>query len=144
MSVSAHIDILLSSEKQATATVIVPLLFQAGWNSERPGEFEVRPMGDIDEFDWEFSTMSKQGFLDFASEKERAGEAVGVSLVFAATGTGGTFTFAGRRLSVSILNNRRIDPTTDLTDFQWYVHRIVPALNTGGAWIDSVETSHIR
>ncbi len=129
MSISASLNISLASRgNQALSSVkIIESLSNNGWNLINNGKICYLPIGDQDDFDWQESQISKSDFLEVVKRKEQAGEIVGVVINWGNTNVGGDLLIhQDYKLTFSITVNRKSLEDSDLTDFNWYLGKILP------------------
>ena len=136
MSISATINIHLIKRKiQCTSTLdVIKGLVNSGWSLTHDKYTSYLPLGDKDDFDWQ-----SEENMDFASitrlilAKKASGELVGLILTWKATGIGGVFLFrSDESFSMGISINRQkivLKNNYVITDFQWYLERLLPPLN---------------
>jgi hypothetical protein len=126
------------------------LLMAYGWAI---GEsIEYRPLGDIDDFDFEWKLREEwPEVLDILREKEARGEPVTLGLYWQGTEIHGTFTVDPYpalpqyvKLWASWNQDRQLLPGCSwFTDYSWYLSRVLPPLLNAGVVIDAVECRDI-
>jgi hypothetical protein len=136
MSVSASIVIALT--ESIPAVEIIRKLTIFGWNlTNEYGYVNYLPIGDKDNFDWQAErTMSFEALTKILNAKEQACEIVGVILTWKDTNIGGTFLFQPKKsletFSMHISIERQkilLSDGYEITDFQWYLSKLLPPLN---------------
>ncbi len=138
MSVSASIDISLSEENIDPVTIFRYLL-NHNWRIEDNGNKVFLPLNDDDMFDWQSRTDIKDyEVFDILSRKNNIKETLGVSLSWLDTNVGGEFLIAqDLTVSISLTNNRQIN-SYGITDFDWYLSKIIPVLTSEKICIESI------
>jgi hypothetical protein len=136
MSVDASIRISLvgSKTKSIPALDIIDVLEHAGWSLAHDGYTSYLPLGDIDDFDWQSEqNMDQQKFRNIISSKELANELIAVILTWQTSDIGFVFLYhQNKSISISITIERQKITLNDnyaITDFQWYLEKILPPLN---------------
>ncbi|MNK75985.1 hypothetical protein D3C87_955400 [compost metagenome] len=89
------------------------------------------PLGDIDEYNWTKDPIDWSTLISIIKTKENQNEHIGIDLTWRETGIGGQFLFWSKgNLSINLnINRKKIDGCQfDITDFSWYLDKIVPAL----------------
>jgi hypothetical protein len=136
MSILANITIHLKKMKSEPISVlnIIDTLLSTGWTIDDGGKVSYLPLGDNDEFDWKIrENISTKEFKEIVRKKEMAGEFIGIIMTLKDTTIGGTFLFRlDQAISFNLDINRReiaIGNSYSITDFQWYLEKILPPLN---------------
>ena len=137
MSVFATIEIQLIEENNINNSIldVINNLIQFGWLVYHGNYVSYLPIGDQDNYHWQDAKN-----MDFAVlqkiiiEKEVKNEPIGLIMRWQDTEIGGAFLFHSMyKLSVTLNINRQkissLQPS-DITDFQWYLERIIPALTS--------------
>lgn len=146
MSVSASIDIKLSAPNLQQVDVL-RLLLKQGWVIYDNGYKSFLPINDKGMFNWQWVPISQ--FIDadlFAILfiKQIFQELIGVSLSWKDTDIGGEFLISDDlTLCISLTNNRRIN-TYGLTDFDWYLSRIIPAIDRDEIFIEDISFTELN
>ena len=145
MSVSASIDIELSAPNLQQVDVL-RLLLKQGWVIYDNGYKSFLPINDKGMFNWQWVPISQFTDADlFAilSIKQSFQELIGVSLSWKDTDIGGEFLISDDlTLCISLSNNRRIN-TYGLTDFDWYLSRIIPAIYIDEVFIEDISFTEV-
>ncbi|WP_201586081.1 hypothetical protein [Psychrobacter jeotgali] len=141
MSVSASIDISLSEENIDPVTVFRYLL-NHGWRIEDNGNKVFLPLHDDDMFDWQSSTdIEDCEIFNILIRKNNFKETLGVSLSWLDTNVGGEFLIdQDLMISISLSNNRQIN-SYGMTDFDWYLSKIIPVFKKEKINIESIDFS---
>ncbi|MFC1894870.1 hypothetical protein ACFLYH_02880 [Candidatus Dependentiae bacterium] len=138
MSVSASIDIILSEygKDNQYAIEIIKVLMEFGWVLSHDGYVGYLPLGDKDDFDWQEKEISIERLTGILKSKQDAGEIVGITMSWKDTEIGGDFLFWPKdnlhTFSMNMDGNRRIiklDSDYEVTDFQWYLPKLLLPLN---------------
>ena len=139
MSISASIDLHLTGIKhnQKSSIEIIDILIASGWTLVHDGYVTYLPIGDKDSFNWKSTLgMEHQDIEDLMDAKRKANEIIGVTMTWKDTQRGGSFLFwpEGTYETLS-LNLHAFRPTKkiaknyEVTDFQWYLEKLLPPLN---------------
>ncbi len=136
MSVSASIVVALT--KTISPVEVIKILTGFGWNLiNEEGYINYLPIGDKDNFAWQAEkNMSFDTLAKILNAKEKADEIIGVILTWKDTNIGGTFLFQPKgsldtfSMHISIERQKAlIAEEYDITDFQWYLSKLLPPLN---------------
>ncbi|WP_160117930.1 hypothetical protein, partial [Lacrimispora sphenoides] len=85
---------------------------------------------DDDDFDWQENQINKDAFAEIVEQKEQAGEIIGVGLTWGNTDIGVILLiYTNYQLSFSLTINRK-KLQSNITDFNWYLEKILPCLET--------------
>ena len=145
MSVSASIDIELSAPNLQQVDVL-RLLLKQGWVIYDNGCKSFLPINDKDMFNWHrvpTSQITDADLFAILSIKQSFQELIGVSLSWKDTDIGGEFLISDDlTLCISLSNNRRIN-TYGLTDFDWYLSRIIPAIDIDEVFIEDISFTEV-
>ena len=138
MSMSVSIDICLNEEgeKRISAIEIIQILVDFGWTLSHNGCVGYLPLGDKDDYNWLEEKMSITTLVDILKAKQDADEIIGVSMSWKNTEIGGSFLFWPKdnlhTFSMNLDGNRkkiRLDSNYEITDFQWYLSKLLVPLN---------------
>lgn len=136
MSVSASIDITLT--ENISSIEIIKILINFGWNlTNENGYVGYLPLGDKENFNWQSERhMSFEALIKILNAKEQASEAAGIILYWKDTDIGGSFLFWPKNkfetFAMGLDGNRQktfIADGYEITDFQWYLSKLLPPLN---------------
>ncbi len=132
MSLSATIDIHFALPVQAVQ--VVQLFDQHGWTwRDTAGQVFYLPLHDVDEYSWQLQPFTDEDLFSLIGLKQQAGEVVGLSMYWQDSGVGADFVFfAPDQLSLHLMINRQQLPNSRMTDFSWYLPRILPVLDAAG------------
>lgn len=146
MSISASIDFnFYSSSVEITPLLLINILISNGWSLLDCGGKSYLPIGDIDDFDWQYSkSITDNEIMEICTIKFNNQETIGLVLSWLDNNIGGEFFFyPNGNLSFSLSMERMENKLTGLTDFNWYLEKIVPALIKNSINIESVKCYHI-
>lgn len=138
MSVYASIDIHLSKivGKPRSSVEIIQALKDFGWGFSNSKYIAYLPLGDKDEFDWQEKEVSFEKVINMFKEKEEAHEIIGVLMTWKDTYIGGEFLFwpddRYETFTIHLSSNRQtiiLYDDYEITDFQYYLQKILPSLN---------------
>ncbi len=147
MSTDASIDITLTrtDKKNISAMTIIKKLLTHSWTLNDYGKVSYLPIGDNENYSWEQNDIDVKSILKILEEKERLGEVIGINMTWKETNIGGSFLlWNDGTLSINLNINRQIisnDYGYQITDVNWYLTRLLPALNQDGMVIEYFEYS---
>lgn len=138
MSISASLDIKLFG-KNINPVDIFKHLINYGWKIEDNGKKVFLPVHDNSMFNWQSeSEIEDFEIINILNKKNSIGEILGISLSWLNTNIGGEFLInQDLHIIVSLSNNRQIN-NYEMTDFDWYLSKIIPILRTEKIYIESV------
>ena len=141
MSVSSSIDIQTTSSDRSIALFSIKALKEFGWMLNHNGAVFYLPLEDDDEFNWTSANMSDTDLNNILIQKDRLGELIGIAMTWHNTDIGGEFLFrASGLISINLSINRKLTGS-NLTDVNWYLEKIIPALHRGNIQIESISFS---
>lgn len=132
MSISASIDVKLKEREGniVSPMLIIKKLLHYGWTFNDSGRVSYLPLGDSDNYDWQFENIDTQSLIAILDEKEKKGEVIGVSMTWKETNIGGSFLFfKNGEVSISLIINRKLLDNMRHTDVSWYLKRLLPVFN---------------
>lgn len=144
MSISASIDIKLAklNNNIVSPMEIIRSLLHYGWTFNDNGQVMYLLIGDKDTFDWKIDTTNQESLLKLLTEKENRGEIVGVVITWSNTGIGGTLLFFEKSsITINLTINRKTIKAAEeieITDVNWYLTKLVPALKHNNHIIESI------
>ena len=133
MSKSVSIDI--SFDKEISVVHVIKTLKKAGWKLTDPeGKSMFLPLGDDGLFDWQIEVIKERTLLSLIKKKERNHENTGIIMYFESglmnpVGIS-ILMFSPQKILCSLGIYRRVIEGTTLTDFNWYVSRLIPILSS--------------
>ena len=138
MSISASLNIKLFG-KSINPVDVFKHLINHGWTIEDNGNKVFLPVHDNNIFNWQSeSEIADFEILNILNKKNSIGEILGVSLSWLNTNIGGEFLIdQDLHIIVSLSNNRQIN-SYEMTDFDWYLSKIIPILKAEKIYIESV------
>lgn len=138
MSVSATLDIELF-EGNIDSVEIIECLLKNGWRIEDNGNKVYLPINDDGMFNWQSEDIiTDYEVIEILRKKNSINEVLGVSLSWLDTNIGGEFLVRqDLSISMSLSNNRQLN-SYGVTDFDWYLSKIVPILNKRELNIESI------
>ncbi|GMA97769.1 hypothetical protein [Pelosinus sp. IPA-1] len=140
MSISASIDIKLAFRDSQTISkvALIQSLLDFGWTFKDCGNMTYLPIGDEDKFDWKTENISVESLMVLLNEKEKRDEQIGVAMTWKDSGIGGdVLLMKNGEISVSLTINRRVIIDSDITDVNWYLVKLLPALNDNNLIVES-------
>lgn len=135
MSVNASIEIKFYEIKPID---IVVLLLKAGWVFNDNGLQSYIPVGDEDEWDWKWEELTDEQMLFILKTKQDLNEIIGVGITWSDSNVGGELLLTQNSLIFSLSNNRLIGDSS-VTDFNWYLDKIVNVLKLNKIKISSIK-----
>lgn len=142
MSISASIDIQLSNER-ITPIDIVSILINNGWTINDNGEKVFLPLNDDGMYDWHSERdITDNEVINILKLKDKAKESLGISLTWLDTNIGGEFVINHDLLiTITLSNNRQVNGYS-VTDFDWYLSKLVPLFQKENIYIELISFSH--
>ncbi len=140
MSVSAGIKVRLIQCKKGTeifSIEVVKILNTAGWTLFRSGKASYLPLGDTEFLDYRYGeAIEYEQLVSIIEKKEQLGELVAIDLFWKDTFIGGTFRFdpdsCYSEIRINVSSDRQIiqlNENYSITNFQWYLEKLLPPLN---------------
>ena len=139
MSVTALISVSLSREKKINipGSIILPTLITAGWSIfTTNGMIGHLPAEINNDYEWKYTPLNLESVIDIFKEKESRKETTGIRLFWQNSSIGGRFSFFYNDTTCTFLTSIDSDrqlvalaPDYTITDFQWYLKKILPPLN---------------
>lgn len=132
MTIQASIEINFSTFHQDhVITKLIQMLLDGGWTFNNEGNASYLPIGHNGISDWiTDADISHDELMEILQEKDYRNEPVGIVLTWSNTNIGGAFIFKpNEKLSISLILNRKIMQRLDnieITDFNWYLTRLLP------------------
>lgn len=112
---------------------ILKIFQQIGWDIyNMEGKVEYLPVGDVDEYDWQYEEISRNKLYEIISEKRARKEQIGVNLFYRNSAIGiSLLADATDEILLSLSINRKIIKEKH-TDMIWYLENIIYSfLNIG-------------
>ena len=139
MSISASIDITLKdlNNTRCLAVEVIQILMNCEWNLHHNGDISYQPIGTKKIVTWEHRAITFEDLTKILKIKEDAHEINGVIITWKDTDIGGDLLFWPKKISCKTLslNFNAFRPTIklqenyEITDFQWYLEKLLPPLN---------------
>ena len=141
MSTTATLDLRIALTNSSVATSkIIPALRGAGWSFDDNGLSSYLPIGDDNDFSWKREMVQENVLMDILRRKELLRESLGVVMTWNDSGIGGEFLFhIDGTVSFSLSINRKKLGGNRITDVNWYLERILPALLENSISVESFE-----
>lgn len=79
MNPTCGVDIVLQSSEHTRLDILL-LLIRSGWSATGWGAITYRPLGDIDDFDWQSLPAAWPEVLAILEQKQAAGEPLSLEL----------------------------------------------------------------
>ncbi len=152
MSVSASFDlrVVRSSGKELASQIeIIKALANYGWSFFRGEYVCYLPYGDNDNFNWTAEIISFESFLKILEQKEKRSELIGVSMTWKNSNIDGELLIWGAEearknkihtpISFNMAANRKrfiSQNNYEITDVNWYMEKLLPALNQNGMYVE--------
>ncbi len=150
-SASIALRIIDRSTKSPLSPIrTLQMLVDYGWNLlGADNSVLYLPVGDDDMFDWTCGNMSMKSLMELLTEKELAGELVGVYMSWRDMGIGGDVLLWQESnmiqknvlvsMSLCIDASRKTlihESGLEITDVSWYLTRLLPAFNQGDTYVE--------
>jgi hypothetical protein len=139
---SRTVGIHVTFEESRPILEVMDALLRSGWGFAEGGAVGYLPLGDQGMFDWQDAPLERwpevRGVLE---QKVVRGELLGIQLLWAGTEIGATFLlYPDSSITVSLKANRtRLEGCEPVTDFSWFLSRVLRPLVAAGNVIASVE-----
>ncbi|MBY0013288.1 hypothetical protein [Paenibacillus typhae] len=148
MSISAWIDIHLSSSANFSATDLIRQFAKEGWDyADHNGEVTFLPLGDGDNFNWQSEVMDSAHIMNIIEMKQAQGEIVGIQLLRRDSEIGcDMLMFNTNQIGFNLSIARKSIETQgdiDMTDFSWYLERILPVFKNAGLRVERVQCEQL-
>ena len=143
MAVTASIDFRVYP-RTISLIDILSILSSYGWNFSDNGHQVYLPINDNDEWNWKSEKLNNGELFDIFHIKSKLSEPIGVAISWQETNIGGQLLlFPNGEISV-LLNNNRLINSYGVTDFDWYLNKIVPVFREHNIVIEKLSfTEHI-
>lgn len=144
MSVLASIDLVLCHHDHALSNFeIIEFLYANHWNFNDNGHKTYVPLGK-DTGDFESNYLSDQAIFDILKQKQRLNENLSIVMTWKDSNIG--FIFLGQsNLKVTLLLNVSRQITEyQVTDFNWYLEKVIPYFQQNGLSIIQLVCDEIR
>lgn len=143
MSVSASIRVQLErkNNKKISAIQLINTFITGKWRLQDKGKISYLPLGDDDDFDWQYNEISVEELIDIVDKKEACGEIIGLVMLWDTTDVGVQLIIRSElELSFSVSINRKVIHSLNngsVTDINWYVERIIRLLKGSDYIVES-------
>ncbi|MDS0526552.1 hypothetical protein NNC19_12745 [Clostridium sp. SHJSY1] len=143
MSISASIDVKLArnNNEKISAKKLISILISDKWRLQDNGKISYLPLGDDDDFDWQYDEISINELMDIVDKKEERREVIGLIMLWDTTEIGVNLLIHSElELSFSCSINRKKLNNLDnrsITDVNWYVEKIIPLLQKNNYIVES-------
>ena len=145
MSRSGDIELTINSNSNdINALDLLQCFYKDGWSISYDGVISFLPLGDVD-YNWTIVSEIKENEVNsILRSKIAADELIGVSLVHKESIRGFLVLFSASfsEIIFSADINRKEIEGTDVTDFSWYLKRIIPVCMHAGLSIEFIDCSH--
>ncbi|WP_342565754.1 hypothetical protein NST84_11785 [Paenibacillus sp. FSL R7-0345] len=146
MSISAWIDIHLSEQSSTnlSAQDLIKQFVKEGWDYvNHNGEVTFLPLGDGDHFNWQSEVMNSACILNIIELKQAQQEIVGIQLLRRDSDIGcDMLLFNANHIGFSLSIARKSvenQGEIDMTDFSWYLERVLPVFKYAGLQVERVQ-----
>ncbi len=136
MSVSASIEIEFVG---IDIIKTIQSLLNNGWTFDDNGHKSYLPIGDNDEWDWSWDLLTNEQLLNILKKKLELGEVIGVGITWSDTERGGELIFENDKSLILNLSNNRLVGESSITDFDWYLRKIINVFDQ-----DKIEVQSIK
>lgn len=143
MSVSASISVQLErrNNKKIFATQLIQAFIIGKWRIQDRGKILYLPLGDDDNFAWQYNEITIDELLDIVDKKESCREIIGLLMLWDRTDIGVHLLIHSElQISFSIDVNRKIINNLDnvnITDVNWYLEKIIGLLRKSNYIVES-------
>ena len=142
MSRSGFIDFNLNTNGIVAIENILDSFAKCGWHVNIDGKIRYTPLNDNEDFNWLQTNISNYSVvLQILKEKQTKQELIAISFLFDPTvhGIDALIYPDLNKITFGLHINRRTIDTTGITDFTWYIVRIIPVLELIEMEIGSIE-----
>jgi hypothetical protein len=140
MSVSASISVQLErrSNEKISAMQLINIFILNNWRLQDNGKVSYLPLGDDDDFDWQYNEIMVEELMNIVSKKEVCGEIIGLLMLWDTTDIGVQLLIRSElELSFSISVNRKTIDNGNITDVNWYLEKIITLLKKNDYIVES-------
>ncbi|WP_261828717.1 hypothetical protein [Inconstantimicrobium mannanitabidum] len=140
MSVSASISVQLERRNNEKISVIqlINTFISNNWRLQDDGKISYLPLGDDDDFDWQYNEISVEELMNIVNKKEICREIIGLLMLWDTTDVGVQLLIHSElELSFSISVNRKTIDNGNITDVNWYLEKIITLLKKNNYIIES-------
>ena len=122
---------------------VLKCLLHHGWTIYDNGEKIFLPENDNGMFDWKSQVnITDSEIFSILTIKYKAKETLGISLSWLDTNIGGEFLiYPDLSVSLCCSNNRQTN-NYNITDFDWYLSKLIPIFIKENFYIESLTFSH--
>ena len=143
MAVTATIDIKLNSKLGNFSRInIIHAFINYGWSLNDNGRISYLPINDNDEYNWQNDKLNEQEIFRILSAKEKNNEIIGIVMTWENLNIGGNLlVFESGNISFIISINRKLIDSREncvFTDVNWYLDKLIPALEKEKFQIESL------
>lgn len=136
MSVSASIEIEFGG---IDIIKTIRALLNNGWTFDDNGHQNYLPIGDNDRWDWCWESLTDEELLHILKKKQELGEIIGVGITWLDTARGGELIFEKNKLLIFNLSNNRLVGESSITDFDWYLRKIIGVFDQNEMEVKSIK-----
>jgi len=129
MSKESSISIKLYSENNLKSYTILDLLINFGWSCCIDNSQIYLPLNDNDEWNWLKEPFNFDNLKKIIISKSMADEVLGVKILWRESNNIGGILLIYPDLSVTFsLIGNRVEDQSGVTDFSWYIGKLIPAI----------------
>ena len=142
MAKSGDLKLIINHNNNSiNAFDLLEKFMSSGWTLNYYGKISYLPLGDTD-FDWHYASMDeKYKIIDILKNKINNQELVGIVITWNDTNIGINALFYPflDKLIFNIDINRKTISSLDITDFTWYIEKLIPVILKAGLSIEVLE-----
>jgi hypothetical protein len=138
MSVDAgiHVKLVNVASDYHAIIDIVKVLSATGWNIFNSGRISYMIVDQYDNYDWLSDYLTLVEFDSILKDKAQKSSSISIEATWDETGIGGPLVFRSqdgyKNISLLLESKRRtidLHHNYSITDFQWYLEKLLPPLN---------------
>lgn len=141
MSKTGFIDVKMNNS-DVEIEVFLNSFLNFGWSINIEDKIWYTPLGDNDDFNWvTVNMLDYEEVLGVLKKKQKNGELISIVLTFSSSGHGIDMIIYPmlEKITFGLHRNRKVLFTVNVTDFSWYIERIIPPLKLLNLNIESLE-----
>jgi hypothetical protein len=142
MAISGSIKVIVNGNKeQISAFDLIEIFFLNQWHLSIQDKIYYLPVGDVD-YNWKIVSATQKSYVEeILKLKSHNNEPIGVALSLKDTERGITILFSEdlKELNIDLDINRKTISGLDVSDFSWYLKKIIPIIIDSGLSIGLIE-----
>jgi hypothetical protein len=142
MSRSGTIIFNVKKSKPITIDLFIDSFTKNGWTMNVDGNIRYLPVGDNDLYDWKYSSVSNvKDVIHLLKEKQGLNEQIGFFLLLESEDVALEILVDSEISNIicTAHGDRKLISNANITDFTWYIERIVPILGFMALEFEQIE-----